>query len=44
VLRVRGPRNNCALELSLHYLFIAGGIGITPILPMIAGAERADAE
>jgi len=36
VLRYRGPRNNFALQPVDEYLFIAGGIGITPILPMIA--------
>ena len=44
VVRVRGPRNNFALVPSPRYLFIAGGIGITPILPMIAAAEAAGAE
>ena len=41
---IRGPRNNFALVESPSYLFIAGGIGITPILPMIRVAEsrRAD--
>jgi cytochrome P450/ferredoxin-NADP reductase len=43
VVRVRGPRNNFALVPSPRYLFIAGGIGITPILPMIAKAEAAGA-
>ncbi|MBV9922014.1 MAG: cytochrome P450/oxidoreductase, partial [Pseudonocardia sp.] len=43
VVRVRGPRNNFALVPSPRYLFIAGGIGITPILPMIAQAEAAGA-
>jgi cytochrome P450/ferredoxin-NADP reductase len=43
-LQVRGPRNNFPLVESPRYLFIAGGIGITPILPMIAAAEAADAE
>src|SRR5580765_7004752 len=43
VVRVRGPRNNFALVPSPRYLFIAGGIGITPILPMIAAAEAAGA-
>ena len=37
-MRVRGPRNNFPLVASPRYLFIAGGIGITPILPMIAAA------
>ena len=41
---VRGPRNNFALAASPRYLFLAGGIGITPILPMIAAAEAAGAE
>jgi ferredoxin-NADP reductase len=40
----RGPRNAFALRVSPRYLFVAGGIGITPILPMIAEAERAGAD
>lgn len=42
-VRVRGPRNNFELVDSSEYLFIAGGIGITPILPMIEAADRAGA-
>ncbi|MEU6389111.1 PDR/VanB family oxidoreductase [Streptomyces sp. NPDC046939] len=38
-VRVRGPRNHFPLEPSARYLFIAGGIGITPIMPMVAAAE-----
>jgi ferredoxin-NADP reductase len=44
IVRVRGPRNNFLLVESPRYLFIAGGIGITPILPMIVAAEAAGAE
>ena len=44
VVRVRGPRNNFGLIDSSRYLFIAGGIGITPILPMIAAAHSASAD
>jgi cytochrome P450/ferredoxin-NADP reductase len=44
VVRVRGPRNNFELVGSSRYQFIAGGIGITPILPMIAAASRAGAD
>src|SRR5919112_1727829 len=44
LVRIRGPRNNFPLVGSSRYLFIAGGIGITPILPMIAAAEAAGAE
>jgi cytochrome P450/ferredoxin-NADP reductase len=44
VVRVRGPRNNFPMVESPRYLFIAGGIGITPILPMIRAAEAAGAE
>ncbi|MEU9449723.1 PDR/VanB family oxidoreductase [Streptomyces sp. NPDC048277] len=42
-VRVRGPRNHFRLEPASHYRFIAGGIGITPILPMVAAAEAAGA-
>jgi ferredoxin-NADP reductase len=41
---VRGPRNHFVLVPSPRYLFIAGGIGITPLLPMLAAAEAAGAE
>ncbi len=40
-VRVRGPRNNFVLVDSPRYLFIAGGIGITPLLPMIADVDAA---
>ncbi|MEU9626646.1 PDR/VanB family oxidoreductase [Streptomyces luteogriseus] len=43
-VRVRGPRNNFGLEPAPRYRFVAGGIGITPILPMLAAAEAAGAE
>jgi cytochrome P450/ferredoxin-NADP reductase len=44
VVHVRGPRNNFPLAASPRYLFIAGGIGITPILPMVRAAEDAGAD
>ncbi|MEU0166662.1 PDR/VanB family oxidoreductase [Streptomyces iakyrus] len=43
-VRVRGPRNNFRLEPASRYRFVAGGIGITPLLPMLAAAEAAGAE
>ncbi|MFD5159378.1 PDR/VanB family oxidoreductase [Streptomyces hawaiiensis] len=43
-VRVRGPRNNFRLESAPRYRFVAGGIGITPILPMLAAAQTAGAE
>ncbi|MDX6310692.1 MAG: hypothetical protein QOF44_156, partial [Streptomyces sp.] len=43
-VRVRGPRNHFALRPADRYLFVAGGIGITPVLPMVAAAEAAGAE
>ncbi len=39
-IRARGPRNHFPLVPSDNYLFIAGGIGITPILPMVAAVDR----
>lgn len=38
---VQGPRNHFRLVEAPHYTFVAGGIGITPLLPMIRHAERA---
>jgi ferredoxin-NADP reductase len=43
-LRIRGPRNNFPLVRAPRYLFIAGGIGITPLLPMIEEAVAAGAD
>jgi ferredoxin-NADP reductase len=40
LVRVRGPRNHFPLEPAHGYLFVAGGIGITPILAMIRHADR----
>ncbi|MHB1171447.1 MAG: PDR/VanB family oxidoreductase [Lacisediminihabitans sp.] len=45
-LRVRGPRNHFAFspQTGASYLFIAGGIGITPIAPMLDAAAAADVD
>ncbi len=43
-LMVRGPRNNFPLVTAPRYLFIAGGIGITPILPMLRAAQERGAD
>lgn len=40
-VKVVGPRNHFVLEEAPSYLFIAGGIGITPILPMVAAVDKA---
>ncbi|WP_313805098.1 PDR/VanB family oxidoreductase [Sphingobium sp.] len=42
-LNVRGPRNHFSFDAATDYLFIAGGIGVTPLLPMVAAAEAAGA-
>jgi ferredoxin-NADP reductase len=39
-VRVRGPRNHFPLVDSPRYLFIAGGIGITPIMAMVDSAQE----
>src|SRR4029077_6269892 len=38
-VRARGPRNPFPLVSAPRYQFIAGGIGITPLLPMIEAAQ-----
>lgn len=43
-VRIRGPRNSFALVDSPRYLFIAGGIGITPIVPMLEAATTHGAQ
>ncbi|KAL2855725.1 cytochrome P450 [Aspergillus pseudodeflectus] len=43
-LTVRGPRNHFRLQSGQRYVFIAGGIGITPIRPMLEEAQRRQAE
>ncbi|MBB3674838.1 PDR/VanB family oxidoreductase [Modestobacter versicolor] len=44
VLGLGGPRNNFPLVPAESYLFVAGGIGITPVLPMIAQADLLGAD
>jgi ferredoxin-NADP reductase len=41
---VGAPRNNFPLVPSPRYLFVAGGIGITPIMPMIHQADLVGAD
>lgn len=41
---VRGPRNHFPLLDAPRYLFVAGGIGITPILTMVAAARAAGSD
>jgi ferredoxin-NADP reductase len=43
-VRVRGPRNHFPLHAAPRYVFVAGGIGITPLLPMITAATEAGAD
>jgi ferredoxin-NADP reductase len=40
LIEIRGPRNNFSLIEAGSYLFIAGGIGITPLLPMLQEAQH----
>lgn len=43
-ISVVGPRNNFDLLPSPNYVFIAGGIGITPILSMVEAAAQQGSE
>jgi ferredoxin-NADP reductase len=43
ILDVGGPRNHFRLADAASYLFIAGGIGITPLLPMVRQIARTPA-
>ena len=42
-VRVRGPRNHFPVSAARSYLFVAGGIGITPLRPMIESVHAAGA-
>ncbi|ALO07848.1 Flavodoxin reductases (Ferredoxin-NADPH reductases) family 1 Vanillate O-demethylase oxidoreductase [Streptomyces venezuelae] len=43
-IEIRGPRNRFPLVGAPAYAFVAGGIGITPVLPMVRAAEAAGAD
>ncbi|WP_030205839.1 PDR/VanB family oxidoreductase [Streptomyces bikiniensis] len=43
-IEIRGPRNRFPLVHAPAYVFVAGGIGITPVLPMLRAAEAAGAD
>ncbi|MEU7961451.1 PDR/VanB family oxidoreductase [Micromonospora humida] len=43
-VRVHGPRNTFPLVAARRYRFVAGGIGITPIVAMVAAADAAGAD
>ncbi|MFG2880538.1 PDR/VanB family oxidoreductase [Streptomyces sp. NPDC048337] len=43
-LELRPPRNRFELVPAPSYVFVAGGIGITPILPMLRAATAAGAD
>jgi ferredoxin-NADP reductase len=40
LVTVSAPRNNFPLEDAQRYIFVAGGIGITPLLPMMRQARE----
>jgi ferredoxin-NADP reductase len=43
-VRIRGPRNHFPLLAAPRHLFVAGGIGITPMLPMIEEVDAAGSD
>jgi cytochrome P450/ferredoxin-NADP reductase len=44
IVTVRGARNHFKMEPSPRYLFVAGGIGITPITSMLDAAKKAGSD
>lgn len=44
VLTVSSPRNNFPLLFARHYVLVAGGIGITPLLSMARALQRSGAD
>ena len=43
-LRASRPRNHFSLVTAKRYVMIAGGIGVTPILPMVASLQARDTD
>ncbi|MEF9882559.1 PDR/VanB family oxidoreductase [Streptomyces sp. P9-A4] len=43
-IEIRGPRNRFPLTDAPAYVFVAGGIGITPVLAMLRAADAAGAD
>ncbi|WP_406097603.1 PDR/VanB family oxidoreductase [Streptomyces sp. NBC_01013] len=43
-IEVRGPRNRFPLADAPSYVFVAGGIGITPVLPMLRALAASGAD
>ncbi len=43
-LTIRGPRNHFPLAAAGRYILIAGGIGVTPLIPMIEELESRGAD
>lgn len=43
-VRVRGPRNHFPLLEAPSYVFVGGGVGITPLLAMVAHAQARGAD
>jgi ferredoxin-NADP reductase len=39
-IAVRGPRNNFRYDAGKSSLFVAGGVGVTPIVPMVEAAAK----
>ncbi|MBY6685594.1 oxidoreductase [Rhodococcus sp. BP-149] len=44
ILEISPPRNHFSLARAERYVFVAGGIGITPLLPMMRAADAQGAD